>query len=91
MLTKLGQKFTDAFTKYMASVYLFALRLTLITGALAFFTSEAELFEDNVIIILKGWHSGFWSLLTFGMQIVLIIITAYCIGQSAPIKRVLTN
>jgi short-chain fatty acids transporter len=91
MLTKLGQKFTDAFTKYMASVYLFALRLTLITGALPFFTSEAELFEDNVIIILKGWHSGFWSLLTFGMQIVLIIITAYCIGQSAPIKRVLTN
>ncbi len=87
MLTKLGQKFTDAFTKYMPSAYVFALLLTLITGVLAFFTSEAELFGDKVILILEGWYSGFWSLLSFGMQIVLIIITAYSIAQSSPIKK----
>ena len=34
MLTKLGQKFTDGFTKYMPSAYVFALLLTLLTGKL---------------------------------------------------------
>ncbi len=54
MLTRLGQKFTDTFTKFMPSAYVFALLLTLFTGLLAFFTSEAELIEDKVIIILEG-------------------------------------
>ncbi len=82
MLTKLGQKFTDVFTKYMPSAYVFALLLTLITGifALAFTNSKP-------IDILEGWYNGFWKLLSFGMQIVLIIITAYCIAQSQPIKK----
>ncbi|WP_299116594.1 TIGR00366 family protein [uncultured Winogradskyella sp.] len=87
MLTKLGQKFTDGFTKYMPSAYVFALLLTLITGVFALFTVKADNFSDKGIIILEGWYSGFWDLLSFGMQIVLIIITAYCIAQSSPVKR----
>ena len=82
MLTKLGQKFTDTFTKYMPSAYVFALLLTLLSGLLAlFFTSTKP------ITILEGWYDGFWKLLSFGMQIVLIVITAYSIAQAPPIKR----
>ncbi len=82
MLTKLGQKFTDSFTKYMPSAYVFALLLTLLSCILAL------LFTDTKPIgILKGWYDGFWKLLSFGMQIVLIIITAYCIAQSSPVKK----
>jgi short-chain fatty acids transporter len=82
MLTKLGQKFTDTFTKYMPSAYVFALLLTLITGALVLIFTNSK-----PITVLEGWYGGFWSLLSFGMQIVLIIITAYCIAQSSPVKR----
>ncbi len=82
MITKLGQKFTDTFTKYMPSAYVFALLLTLITGILAL-----GLTDSKPITILEGWYNGFWNLLSFGMQIVLIIITAYCIAQSSPVKR----
>ncbi|BAO76984.1 short-chain fatty acid transporter [Winogradskyella sp. PG-2] len=82
MLTKLGQKFTDAFTKYMPSAYVFALLLTLLTVLLAL-----TLTDNKPISILEGWYNGFWKLLSFGMQIVLIIITAYCIAQSNPIKK----
>lgn len=82
MLTKLGQKFTDGFTKYMPSAYVFALLLTLLTGVLALISTDSK-----PIKILEGWYNGFWDLLSFGMQIVLIIITAYCIAQSSPIKR----
>jgi short-chain fatty acids transporter len=82
MLTKLGQKFTDTFTKYMPSAYVFALLLTLLTGLVAL------IFTDNKpIAVIEGWYDGFWKLLSFGMQIVLIIITAYCIAQSNPVKK----
>lgn len=82
MLTKLGQKFTDGFSKYMPSAYVFALLLTLLTGILAL-----TLTDSQPISILEGWYNGFWDLLSFGMQIVLIIITAYCIAQSSPVKK----
>ncbi|RNC86415.1 MAG: short-chain fatty acid transporter [Winogradskyella sp.] len=82
LLTKLGQKFTDAFTKYMPSAYVFALLLTLITGICAL-----TLTDSKPIVVLEGWYNGFWNLLSFGMQIVLIIITAYCIAQSSPVKK----
>ena len=82
MLTKLGQKFTDNFTKYMPSAYVFALLLTLIIGVLAI-----TLTDTKPISVLEGWYDGFWNLLSFGMQIVLIIITAYCIAQSNPVKN----
>ena len=82
MLTKLGQKFTDTFTRYMPSAYVFALLLTLLSGLMALiFTSTKP------ITILEGWYDGFWKLLSFGMQIVLIVITAYSIAQAPPIKR----
>ncbi len=41
MITKLGQKFTDGFTKYMPSAYVFALLLTLITGVLAIMHTDS--------------------------------------------------
>ncbi|EDP70010.1 short-chain fatty acids transporter [Flavobacteriales bacterium ALC-1] len=82
MLTKLGQKFTDAFTKYMPSAYVFALILTLLTAIFAIIFTDSK-----PIKILEGWYNGFWDLLSFGMQIVLIIITAYCIAQSSPVKK----
>ncbi len=87
MLTKVGQKFTDGFTKYMPSAYVFALILTLITGIFALLTVQADSFFEKGILILDGWYTGFWDLLSFGMQIVLIIITAYCIAQSSPVKK----
>ncbi|MFS4456844.1 short-chain fatty acid transporter [Maribacter sp. 2304DJ31-5] len=82
MIIRLGQKFADIFVKYMPSAYVFALLLTIITGACAFFITATGFME-----IVAGWYGGFWSLLTFGMQIALIIVTAYSIAQSAPVEK----
>ncbi|OZV69828.1 short-chain fatty acid transporter [Winogradskyella aurantia] len=82
MLNKLGQKFTDGFIKYMPSAYVFALLLTILMAVLALIFTES-----TPLTILEGWYDGFWSLLSFGMQIVLIIITAYCIAQSALLEK----
>ncbi len=86
MLTKLGQKFTDGFTKYMPSAYVFALLLTLLTAIISFFVIDAPTTLEKGILIIEGWYDGFWKLLAFGMQIVLIIITAYCIAQTELVK-----
>lgn len=82
MLTKLGEKFTDLFQKYMPSAFVFALLLTIITGISAFYWGEATPLD-----IISAWYDGFFDLLSFGMQIVLIIITGFSIALSSTIRK----
>jgi short-chain fatty acids transporter len=82
MITKLGQKFADSFVKYMPSAYVFALILTLVAMTSAFLFTPSTPLQ-----IISGWFNGFWSLLAFGMQIALIIVTAYSIAQSTPVEK----
>lgn len=77
MLTRIGEKFTDIFQRNMPDAYVFALILTLITAALSFFW-----IGSSAIKILESWYDGFWTLLEFGMQMVLLIITGYSIALS---------
>ncbi|WP_411768479.1 TIGR00366 family protein [Winogradskyella sp. A3E31] len=84
MLTKLGQKFTDLFTKYMPSAFVFALVLTLFTGTLAFAFTDA-----STIDVITSWYKGFFDLLEFGMQITLIIVTGLSIALSPTIGRLI--
>ncbi len=82
MIKKLGQKFTDIFIRFMPSAYVFALLLTLVAVVLSLTLTDATPLE-----VLQGWYDGFWSLLSFGMQIVLVIVTAFSIAKSAAIHR----
>ena len=82
MLTKLGEKFTDVFQKYMPSAFVFAIVLTLITALCALIWTNT-----GPLDVVKSWYKGFFELLSFGMQIVLIIITGFSIALSPKIKR----
>lgn len=82
MITKLGKKFTDLFQKYMPDAFVFALILTLITAVAAYFWVGA-----SPISIIQAWYKGFWMLLEFGMQMVLLVITGYSIALSPLLKR----
>lgn len=84
MLTRLGQRFTDVFTKYMPSAFVFALLLTLITGLLAMSTMGL-----GPLDIIQAWYDGFFDLLAFGMQITLIVITGYSIAISPMVGRLI--
>jgi short-chain fatty acids transporter len=39
--------------------------------------------------IVTGWYEGFWSLLEFGMQMVLILATGYAIALSPAVARLI--
>jgi short-chain fatty acids transporter len=86
MLIKLGEKFTGLFEKYMPNSFVFAMLLTLIIVVISFFWTDA-----SPIKIIQYWYDGFWSLLEFGMQIVLIIITGFAIALSPIINKGIDN
>lgn len=82
MIEKLGKKFTHIFLKYMPNSFVFAILLTIITGFGAFVWLEVTPLE-----IIKSWYNGFFDLLGFAMQIILIIITGFSIALSPLVKR----
>ena len=82
MINKLGEKFTNVFQKYMPNSFVFAILLTIITSLVTFIWVET-----TPIKIIQSWYDGFWSLLEFGMQIVLIIITGFTIALSPVVKK----
>lgn len=84
MLTALGQKFTDLFTKFMPNSFVFALLLTLISGCLAMIFMGSSLMG-----VIAAWYEGFFDLLAFGMQITLIVITGYSIALSPIIGKLI--
>jgi short-chain fatty acids transporter len=86
MITKLGEKFTHLFLKYMPDAFVFALVLTLFTGLIAFFWLDA-----TPLKIITSWYDGFFDLLAFGMQIVLIIITGFSIALSPIVNKGIDN
>lgn len=77
MIKELGEKFTDIFRRNMPDAFVFALILTLITGIVTW-----TWLGTSPLVILESWYKGFWMLLEFGMQVVLLIITGYSIALS---------
>ncbi|WP_223035028.1 short-chain fatty acid transporter [Hanstruepera marina] len=82
MITKLGEKFTHLFLKYMPDAFVFAILLTFLAGLSSYFWMDAKPLD-----IIVAWYDGFFDLLSFTMQIVLIIITGYSIALSPVIKK----
>ncbi len=82
MIKALGEKFTLLFLKYMPNAFVFAILLTIITALGALFWIDAAPMD-----VVASWYKGFFDLLAFAMQIVLIIITGFSIALSPIIKK----
>ena len=82
MLNKLGAKFTDLFQKNMPDAFVFALLLTMLIALTSFFWVDA-----SPLLIITSWYDGFWNLLEFGMQMVLLVVTGYSIALSPLAKK----
>jgi len=82
----MGEYFSDWAHKYMPDPFLFAILLTFLTMILGLIFTESGPFD-----MLKHWNKGFWTLLTFSMQMCLILVTGYALATSkvvhAGIKR----
>ncbi|MBN7814254.1 short-chain fatty acid transporter [Algoriphagus pacificus] len=81
---ELGERFTEIFKKYLPDAFVFALALTLITAISALLWTEASIMDT-----IEAWYQGFWMLLEFGMQMILLLVTGYSIALATPVKRFL--
>lgn len=77
MLQRLGQTLAVRLKNWIPDPFVFALGLTLIVGVLA-----VTLTESGPQDVIRYWYDGFWLLLGFGMQMVLILSTGYAIALS---------
>lgn len=81
---KFGQAMSARVERWMPSPFLFAIILTYL-AAVAAFLSEGAGPTDLAL----SWFGGFWDLLQFAMQMVLILVTAFVVAYHPRVKAVI--
>jgi len=82
MLKSLGIILSGRFRRWIPDPFVFAILLTLLVGILSQVFTQATMIDT-----LRAWYQGFWNLLEFGMQMVLILATGYAIALSSIVDR----
>ena len=70
--------------RVIPSAFVIAIILTIIVVVIALIFTDSNLFD-----IVKYWGNGFWELLTFSMQMTLIIVTGYILAASPFFKKII--
>lgn len=86
MIGKLGLRISAVFRALAPDPFVLAVLLTVLTFALA-----VTLTESRPASLVDGWggSSGVWMLLSFGMQMCLILVTGHALASSPPVSAVL--
>ena len=79
---KLGEAIADRVERWMPSPFLFAILLTYVAAIAAFFSEGSGITE-----IAQSWYGGFWALLQFAMQMVLILVTANVVAYHPRVRK----
>ncbi|WP_339117755.1 short-chain fatty acid transporter [Halomonas sp. BMC6] len=84
MLKLISKPAVKLVERYLPDPYIFVLLLTLI-AAIAAIAVERQ----TPLAVLRMWGDGFWGLLTFSMQMLLVLVTGFMLASSPPVKRIL--
>ncbi|MCD6180047.1 MAG: short-chain fatty acid transporter [Bacteroidales bacterium] len=83
-----SKKIMGGFQKMLPSPMSIAILLTLLTFVLAVIYKPDEIgYTKRAIDILSFWNLGFWSLMEFTMQMILILVLGYVLALSKSINR----
>ncbi|TDY55844.1 short-chain fatty acids transporter [Aminivibrio pyruvatiphilus] len=82
MFRKLGQSMAAWSFKYIPDPSIFAVLLTFIAFGLGM-----ALTPSGPMDMVLHWYKGFWELLTFSMQMALMVITASTVANAPAIKK----
>ncbi|WP_417788526.1 TIGR00366 family protein, partial [Stutzerimonas xanthomarina] len=72
--------------RYLPSPFVFAILLSLIVLVASMLVTG-----QGVPAMAKHWGSGFWNLLTFAMQMALILVTGHALASAPAIHRLLAG
>jgi short-chain fatty acids transporter len=86
LVQRFGEAIADRVERWMPSPFLFAILLTYVAGVAAFFSEGV-----GVADIAIAWYGGFWNLLQFAMQMVLILVTACVVAYHPRVKGLINR
>lgn len=72
--------------RYLPDPYIFVLLLTIIAAA-----SAMGFEQHSPMAVIRMWGDGFWGLLTFAMQMLLVLLTGHMLASTPLVKRWLTG
>jgi short-chain fatty acids transporter len=84
MFRKLTNFCVDSVHRYLPDPFLFCILLTLIV-----FVGGISIVGQTPMTMIIHWNNGFWNLLTFAMQMVLILVTGHTLAQTPMVKSIL--
>ena len=79
-----GQRMANWSERWVPSPFIFAVVLTLVA-----YVAAIALTSDGPYQNIVNWYEGFWTLLTFAMQMVLILVTGFAVADSDFVSRYL--
>ena len=83
LMTRASVRLVD---RYLPDPYIFVLLLTIIAAACAM------VFEQHSpVAVVRMWGNGFWGLLTFAMQMLLVLLTGHMLASTPLVKSWLTR
>ncbi len=84
MLRALSRPLTGLVEKYLPDPFVLVIVLTLIT------MGSAILFQGTgPVEVVAMWGDGFWSLLSFSMQMLFVLVSGFMMASTPPVKRLL--
>jgi short-chain fatty acids transporter len=83
VLSRIALAFTAFAERWIPDAFVFALLATVIVFVAGLGAGAAPL------ELVAAWGGGFWELLTFTLQMALVIITGYVIASAPPVKRLI--
>src|SRR5690554_3675908 len=84
MLKFLSRPAVKLVERYLPDPFIFVLLLTLVAAAAAIGVER-----QTPLAVMRMWGDGFWGLLTFSMQMLLVLVTGFMLASSPPVKRLL--
>lgn len=80
----IGHRISGNVQKWLPNPFLFASILTFIA-----YIMGITIASQSPMQMIKHWYSGFWNLLTFAMQMVLILVTGYVLAYHSYTRRII--
>lgn len=84
MLRSLSRPAVALMDRYLPDPFVFVLILTIVSALAAMLVQGTGPMQ-----VVQIWGDGFWGLLTFSMQMLLVLATGFILASSPPIKRAL--
>jgi len=86
LLQKISQFFVVLLQRYLPDPFIFAIVLTLVV-----FVMVMPSTGQSPMHVVNAWAGGFWKLLSFSMQMAMVVVTGHAMASAPALKRRLAS